>query len=99
MGGHWSGWENMAQAACGIMVDHGPPDKPMHCPYGFLTDYCTGVMGAIGVLVALQQRSRVGGAHMVEVSLARVGMWIQDAGIDDAYAPCLPDIVAQTKKV
>jgi len=87
------GWENIAQAAIGSCFDHGTPEEPTLCPYGFLTDFGTGLMGAVGVLTALEQRAKVGGAHKVELSLARVGMWIQDQGLKPDHVVSLPDMM------
>lgn len=87
--GEWSrraGWENIAQAAIGSMDDHGSPERPLHCPYGFLNDYATGLMGSIGALSALHKRASEGGAQRVKVSLARTGLWIQDQGIGEKAA-------------
>ncbi|MCF4176900.1 CoA transferase, partial [Vibrio sp. McD22-P3] len=63
------GWENIAQAATGSAFDHGLEDKPALCPYGFITDYGTGLMGAMGILKALHNRAFIGGSQHVQVSL------------------------------
>jgi len=74
-------WENIAQAAIGSALDHGDAERPFLCPYGFPTDYGTGLMGTIGIIAALINRAEHGGAQKVSVSLARTGMWIQDQGV------------------
>jgi crotonobetainyl-CoA:carnitine CoA-transferase CaiB-like acyl-CoA transferase len=38
-------------------------------------------MGTIGIITALINRAKHGGAQKVSVSLARTGMWIQDQGV------------------
>lgn len=82
--GPWAlrpGWENVAQAAIGSCIDHGSETEPCICPYGFLTDYSTGLAGSIAVLKAIHQRALRGGAQRVDISLARTGMWYQDQGL------------------
>lgn len=78
--GHYKGWENMAQAATGMMFDHGNEETPLLTPVGLVTDYGTGCMGTLGVLAALLKRSEAGGSYHVEVSLAKTAMWYQDQG-------------------
>lgn len=72
------GWENIAQAATGSAFDHGLEEQPALCPYGFITDYGTGLMGAMGILKALHNRAFIGGSQRVQVSLASTAMWYQD---------------------
>ena len=76
-------WENIAQAAIGSSSDHGDTERPYLCPYGFPTDYGTGVMAANGVVAALINRATLGGGQKVTVSLARTGVWMQDQGIGE----------------
>jgi crotonobetainyl-CoA:carnitine CoA-transferase CaiB-like acyl-CoA transferase len=72
-------WENIAQGCTGIMVDQGSCESPQLAP-GFLTDYSTGYLAALGTLAALIRRAREGGSYRVSVSLARSCMWYQDIG-------------------
>jgi len=83
--GRRKGWENIAQAATGSLADHGSIDDPQYCPYGFLTDFGTGLFGAIATLVALEQRARLGGAYHVQVTLSNTALWYQDQGSKEHY--------------
>jgi len=79
--GDWSGrpgWEQLAQTVTGISAEQGG-DVPALIPAA-PTDYTTGYLGALGTLVALARRARVGGSYHVRVSLSRTGMWIQSLG-------------------
>ncbi|WP_286299067.1 CoA transferase [Vibrio apostichopi] len=83
--GPWAnrhGWENIAQAAVGSAFDHGTENQPILCPYGFITDYGTGLMGSIGILKALHNRAFIGGSQRVSVSLAQTCMWYQNQGLN-----------------
>jgi crotonobetainyl-CoA:carnitine CoA-transferase CaiB-like acyl-CoA transferase len=81
--GPWAlrkGFENIAQAATGVSIDHGSEDSPIMCPALFMNDYGTGYLGALGVLAALIRRAKEGGSYHVRVSLCRTAMYFQDLG-------------------
>jgi len=81
--GPWAlrkGWENLAQAATGVMIDHGSEDSPLPAPPIYMNDYGTGYLGALDVLAALIRRAKDGGSYHVRVSLCRTAMYYQDLG-------------------
>ena len=79
------GWEQLAQTVTGMAHAHGihsGTDGPALLPAA-VTDYTTGYLAALGALVALERRARVGGSYWVRVSLARTGMWFRGLGLRD----------------
>jgi crotonobetainyl-CoA:carnitine CoA-transferase CaiB-like acyl-CoA transferase len=77
--GPWAqrpGWEQLAQTASGMAHEHGGTASASIVPAA-VTDYTTGHLAALGVLVALSRRAREGGSWHVRVSLARTAAWIQ----------------------
>jgi crotonobetainyl-CoA:carnitine CoA-transferase CaiB-like acyl-CoA transferase len=89
--GEWRsrpGWEQLAQTVTGMahrhgLDVHGSAGEPELQPAA-VTDYTTGYLGALGALIALERRARVGGSWWVRVSLARTGMWVRSLGLRDA---------------
>jgi len=85
--GEWRvrpGWEQLAQVVTGMAHQHGldvhgEPHRPELQPAA-VTDYTTGYLGALGALIALERRARIGGSYWVRVSLARTGMWVRSLG-------------------
>lgn len=77
--GRWGGFEQLGQAASGLMAAHSAPDAPRLVPAA-CCDYLTGYLATIGMLTALLRRAREGGSWRVEVSLVRTGMWLHDLG-------------------
>lgn len=74
--GPWAGrrgWEQLAQTATGIALQHGTADAPALIPAA-ATDYTTGYLAALGVLSALRLHADTG-AH-VEVSLVQTAHWL-----------------------
>jgi CoA:oxalate CoA-transferase len=61
-------YDIVSQAAGGLMSLTGFPDDPPTRGGGSLGDYVQGLFGAIGVLAALQARSRTGRGQVVDVS-------------------------------
>jgi crotonobetainyl-CoA:carnitine CoA-transferase CaiB-like acyl-CoA transferase len=61
-------YDIVAQAAGGLMSLTGFPDAPPTRGGGSLGDYLQGLFGAIGVLAALNARSRTGRGQAVDVS-------------------------------
>ena len=85
--GRWGGFEQLGQAASGLMAAHSSFDAPELVPAA-VCDYLTGYLATIGMLVALIRRADEGGSYHVEVSLTRTGMWIQELGLrSDADIP------------
>ena len=89
--GDWRGrpgWEQLAQTVTGMAHAHGVHTgaaEPTLLPAA-VTDYTTGYLAALGALVALERRARVGGSYWVRVSLARTGMWFRGLGLRDDLA-------------
>ena len=86
--GEWRtrpGWEQLAQTVTGMAHLHGlhrngTADRPELQPAA-VTDYTTGYLAALGVIVALRRRAAGGGSYWVRVSLARTGMWVRSLGL------------------
>ena len=77
--GPWAtrpGWEQLAQTVTGMAFEHAGDETPAVVPAA-VNDYITGHLAALGVLRALERRTREGGSWHVRVSLARTAMWIQ----------------------
>lgn len=93
-GGEWErrpGWEQNAQAATGMQVGRQSEGRPMAATVP-VNDYGTGMLGALGVVAALQERDRTGKGQHVTGSLSRTasfiqGPWLFGAG-SDAGAIC-----------
>ncbi len=83
------GWEQLAQAVTGMAVRQGRHLKrpePTLLPAA-VNDYITGYLAAVGALVALERRARVGGSYWVRVSLARTAMWVRSLGERGSVRP------------
>jgi len=74
-----AGWEQIAQTVTGICHEQGPEGAPELIPLP-ACDYMTGYLGALGVLIALENRAAEGGSWHVQVSLCRSAMFLQDQG-------------------
>ncbi len=83
------GWEQLAQAVTGMAVRQGrhlKQSEPTLLPAA-VNDYITGYLAALGALVALERRARVGGSYWVRVSLVRTAMWVRSLGERAAVRP------------
>ena len=77
--GPWTrrpGWEQLAQAVTGIAHEHGGAGGPRLIPAA-ATDYNTGYLAALGIMIALRRRAREGGSWHVRASLCQTGMWLE----------------------
>jgi crotonobetainyl-CoA:carnitine CoA-transferase CaiB-like acyl-CoA transferase len=88
-GGHgpWRerrGFDSLVQAATGIAVLEGSPDRPGALPAQAL-DHGTGYLLAAAVLRALTEQSYEGGSRFVRLALARTAQWLTD-GMDGTAA-------------
>ena len=93
--GPWAtrgGCEQLGQAASGIAITEGYPDKPRLVPSGLLNDYLTGYLGAMGAMLAMLRRAEEGGSYHVKVALARTSMWVQSLGL------CEPEAAMRGRK-
>jgi crotonobetainyl-CoA:carnitine CoA-transferase CaiB-like acyl-CoA transferase len=89
--GPWArrpGWEQLAQAVTGIAHEQGGASGPRLLPAA-ATDYNTGYLAALGVMLALARRAREGGSYHVRASLSQTGMWLDRLGRTDAPGPGL----------
>jgi len=76
--GPWAGragWEQLAQTVTGMAHEHAGTESASIVPAA-VNDYVTGNLAALGVLAALERRTREGGSWHVRVSLARTSSWI-----------------------
>lgn len=69
------GFDSLVQAATGIALTEGTADSPGVLPAQAL-DHGSGYLLAAGVLRALTEQHRTGGARMVDLSLARTAHWL-----------------------
>ncbi|CAM0140896.1 hypothetical protein VKS41_008879 [Umbelopsis sp. WA50703] len=75
------GFDQLATAVSGFAVNEGSFDNPSLPPTRLLNDYLTGALAACGALEALRRRATEGGSWRVNVSLARVAMWVDQLGL------------------
>ncbi|MFE6924318.1 CoA transferase [Nocardia sp. NPDC057663] len=73
------GFDSIVQAASGISLLEGAPDRPGALPAQAL-DHGSGYLLAAGVIDALRARTHDGAGRDVRVSLARTASWLQAAG-------------------
>ncbi|WP_433918368.1 CoA transferase [Streptomyces canus] len=71
------GFDSLVQAATGIAVLEGSPDRPGALPAQTL-DHGTGYLLAAAVLRALTEQSHEGGSRFVRLALARTAQWLTD---------------------
>nr|WP_244198352.1 CoA transferase [Nocardia neocaledoniensis] len=69
------GFDSIVQAASGISVHEGGPDRPGALPAQAL-DHGSGYLLAAGIIDALRERLADGRGREVRVSLARTGAWL-----------------------
>jgi len=78
-GSDWArraGWEHNAQAGSGMQVARQRAGRPRAVPVP-VNDYATGLLAALGVLLALLRRDRTGAPAQVGASLARSATFLQ----------------------
>ncbi|WP_329226586.1 CoA transferase [Streptomyces canus] len=78
------GFDSLVQAATGIALLEGSPDRPGALPAQAL-DHGTGYLLAAAVLRALTEQSYEGGSRFVRLALARTAQWLT-AGMDGSAA-------------
>ena len=81
------GWEQLAQSATGVALVHSnrtthDAEVPAVVPAA-PTDYMTGYLASVGVMIALHRRATIGGSWHVRTSLSRTAMWFRDLGLVD----------------
>jgi crotonobetainyl-CoA:carnitine CoA-transferase CaiB-like acyl-CoA transferase len=75
------GWEQLAQAATGMQMRYGG-DRPVLQPFP-VNDYATGVLGALGVMLALRERQRTGSGQEIRSALAYTAGMLQSQFLMD----------------
>lgn len=75
----YKGFEQLAQAATGLMADHSSLEDP-HLVPAAVCDYITGYLCSLGMLTALYRRATEGGSYNVEVALGRTAMLVDSYG-------------------
>lgn len=79
-GGAWQyrpGYEPNAQSVAGLQARMGGgADRPAGQPFA-IDDYCTGLLGALGLGLGLLQRLRTGEGQRVETSLGHAATFLQ----------------------
>jgi crotonobetainyl-CoA:carnitine CoA-transferase CaiB-like acyl-CoA transferase len=76
------GFETLIQSVSGMAHEQGHAaglDRPQHLP-AQVVDHGSGYLAAFGALIALARRQREGGSHLVRVSLAQTGRWVDALG-------------------
>ncbi|MGX7678314.1 CoA transferase [Jatrophihabitans sp. DSM 45814] len=85
----WPGWEPNAQAATGMQMARPVNGRPSRIPLA-PNDYCTGLLGAFGAVLAVTQARATGRSQHVRASLARTATFLQrecfDASLDGRAA-------------
>lgn len=77
------GYDTIIQGMTGIMTLCGEPDRPPARAGLPMVDIMSGMVGTVGILSALLERSRSGKGQQIDVSLFDVGiMMLVDAGQD-----------------
>ncbi|KAH7323210.1 CoA-transferase family III domain-containing protein [Stachybotrys elegans] len=78
---HRSGWQQISDACCGISSGFGRAmglDEPV-TPVFPNSDFCTGVMGSVGILHALIMRAEQGGSFSVDTALNYYSAWLAES--------------------
>jgi crotonobetainyl-CoA:carnitine CoA-transferase CaiB-like acyl-CoA transferase len=78
-GSDWAqraGWEHNAQAGSGMQMARQRDGRPRPVPVP-VNDYATGLLAALGILLAVLRRDRTGAPAQVRASLARSATFLQ----------------------
>ena len=84
--GPWStrtGFDQNAGGATGILALEGTRDHPQLPEIKVVNDYVTSWIASVAVAAALKRRAQHGGSFRIEISLARVSLWLMEFGIFD----------------
>lgn len=79
--GPWSrrsGWQQISDACCGVSLGYGKAmgvDEAV-TPVFPNSDFCTGIVGAVGILHALIKRAEEGGSFAVDAALNYYSQWL-----------------------
>ncbi|KAI0967331.1 CAIB/BAIF family enzyme [Xylaria arbuscula] len=79
---HRSGWQQISDAVTGIACLFGRMwgrDEPV-MPFLPNSDFQTGIVGCIGIMAALDRRSRKGGSYLVSTSLNQLNSFLISLG-------------------
>ncbi|KAF5711627.1 alpha methylacyl racemase [Fusarium mundagurra] len=78
---HRSGWQQISDACCGISMGFGRAmglDEPV-TPVFPNADFCTGIIGCVGILHALILRAENGGSFGVDTALNYYSAWLAES--------------------
>ncbi|OAL36603.1 hypothetical protein AYO20_04219 [Fonsecaea nubica] len=73
-----SGWQQISDAVTGVAVSFGRAlglEEPV-LPVFPNSDYCTGIAGICGVLIAIVRRGERGGSYLVDIALNYYNQWL-----------------------
>jgi formyl-CoA transferase len=96
----WPAYAPIAEAMAGLYTYRTPPEgvPPVASPMGALGDTVTALFGAIGVLAALNDRTRTGLGQHIDLGMYDALVAINDAGVNywsmgvqDGVAPIIND--------
>ncbi|KAH7024757.1 CoA-transferase family III domain-containing protein [Microdochium trichocladiopsis] len=78
---HRSGWQQISDMCCGISMGFGRAmglDEPV-TPVFPNSDFCTGIIGCVGILHALILRAEKGGSYGVDTALNYYSTWLAES--------------------
>lgn len=88
--GPWSdrtGFDQNAGGVSGILAREGSLDKPALTEIFVVNDYAMSWLSAMAVMATLQRRAIEGGSYRIQISLARLSIWLLQMGLfDKSYA-------------
>ncbi len=96
------GYDSLVQSASGIAWECGREGRPGRLP-AQAQDHASGYLAAFGALTALSRRTSRGGSHLVRVSLAQTGHWLQGlgripaSGVEEPDNEDIADLLTTTK--
>jgi crotonobetainyl-CoA:carnitine CoA-transferase CaiB-like acyl-CoA transferase len=82
--GPWAGrigFDHTAGGVSGILALEGSVETPMLPQIFVVNDYIASWIATVGAIAALRRRATEGGSYRVNVSLARVSLWLLRMGI------------------
>jgi crotonobetainyl-CoA:carnitine CoA-transferase CaiB-like acyl-CoA transferase len=84
---HRTGFDQNAGGVTGVFAREGTPDRPKLTDILVVNDYVTSWLASTAVAAVLKRRAREGGSYRIEISLARVAVWLMQIGyFDKSYA-------------
>jgi crotonobetainyl-CoA:carnitine CoA-transferase CaiB-like acyl-CoA transferase len=82
-----TGFDQNAGGVTGVFAREGTLDQPKLTEILVVNDYVTSWLASTAVAAALKRRATAGGSYRIEISLARVALWLMQIGyFDKSYA-------------